>query len=172
MELEQVKQAVENTQAGANIVVEWERPCSTFKGITAVITKRVKMVGRVGIEYDNQKKVVDARENGTLPAENQGLKGMEWVEYPWLLRATKSGKLYLRLYTSTNSKCRAVSQFFLDGKAVDREAVAHLLLAKELTKSQPEACFSCAVDSILRLNRESVEAEAETPMEEQVLEEV
>lgn len=157
MELSQARKVLQNTPKGANIIIEWERPCITFKGVSSIITKRVRMIGRVGIEYDHQKNVIEARSNGALPVENQGLKGMEWVEYPWLVRSLKTHKLYLRLYKGTNSELHPSVKFFNDGIEVPKETIQHYLTAKEnqSTGDNPTDCFYCSVDSILSLNREN-----------------
>jgi hypothetical protein len=154
MEFSQLRRIIHSTPKGANIIVEWERPCTTFKGVSCVITKRVKMIGRIGIEYDNQKKVIEARQEGSLPVENQGLRGMEWVEYPWLIRSIKSRKLYLRLYKGTSDKIKPSVSFFKDGIEVPKETIQHYLTAKELQSTENSNCFTCSVDSIISLNRE------------------
>ena len=43
------------------------------------------------MQYDNKASVKEARQNGDLPSENQGLKGMEWVEYPIVKKSVKKG---------------------------------------------------------------------------------
>ncbi len=154
MQIEQVKQAIEKTPKGANIVVEWVRPVKTKKAFDGNITKSCRMVGRIGIEYDNTKSVQEKRENGDLPSENQGLNGMEWIQYPFLLRAIKSGKEQLRLFKGTSDKVSPEVHFFLNGREVNKEEIENVMLASEKTSRQGD-CFSCKIENITRIHNEA-----------------
>ena len=77
-----VQSIVGLTPKGANIVLEWSRAVKTRKGVADTIRKNVRMVGRIGIEYDNVKTVQDKRESGKLPTENAGLPWGRWECYP------------------------------------------------------------------------------------------
>jgi len=154
MELEQVRQAIATAPKGANIVVEWVRPCKVRKGVQDVLTKSVRMVGRMGIDYDNMKAVQEKRASGELPAENQGLNGMEWVEKPYLLRSLKSGRFLIRLYNGTSDKVRPDVHFFQNGTEVTREEIDSMLLASEKNSSHGE-CFTCHVDDMTRIHTEA-----------------
>lgn len=156
MELQQVRQAIKATPKGCNIVCEWTRPCKTRKGTTATITKAVRMVGRMGIEYDNINDVQEKREGGDLPAVNAGLPWGQWSEYPWLIE--HKGKSYLRLYNGTSSLTTPKVSFFIDGKETDKETVAPFLLASELTEKDGD-CFCCDIVNLTRINTEQVFAE-------------
>lgn len=154
MQLEQVKAAIAATPKGANIVVEWVRPVETYKGVTASVTKSVRMVGRIGMEYDNLAAVQAKRESGELPAENKGLNGMEWIEAPWLLRSIKSGKYQIRLYNGTSPNVKPETHWFLNGVEVAKEQVMALITAKEKDSSHGD-CFSCKVENMTRIHHES-----------------
>lgn len=54
------------------------------------------------VEYDNKKAVKEARANGDAPAENQGLKGKEWVAYPFVKRSLVTGNLMISVYPAKN----------------------------------------------------------------------
>lgn len=73
MKLETVQNVLTLAPKGANIVLEWTRSAKTRKGVTDTILKSVRMVGRVGVEYDNLRAVQEKRESGELPTENAGL---------------------------------------------------------------------------------------------------
>ena len=91
------KALITSVPKGANVHAQWERPMkvrAAYKGIP--LTKKTTMVVRL-VEYDSKEAVKQARMNGTLPAENAGVLGMEWVQYPYLLRGIKSGKLLIRI---------------------------------------------------------------------------
>lgn len=159
MQVEQVKEAIESTPKGANIIIEWERNGKTRKGVVEQITKKVRMVGRIGIEYDNIGAVQEKRENGELPAENQGLKWGEFEIYPYLI--AHKGNKYVRLYKGTSDKVQPKVVWFKNGQEVEIGEIAPLLLKSELTSSKGD-CFVVNAEDVTRLHRESeVEVVAE-----------
>ena len=153
MDIAQVRKAIKETPKGSNIILEWTRPCKVRKGVVAVIAKAVRMVGRMGIEYDNQNEVQEKREGGDLPAVNAGLPWGKWLEYPWLIE--HNGKLYLRLYNGTSTTTTPRVAFFIDGIPTTKEAVAHYLLASELAEKSGD-CFTCAIENLTHLHHEQV----------------
>jgi len=157
MELAQVNQVMEIAPKGANIVLEWTRNAKTRKGAPQV-RKMVRMVGRVGLTYDNIGAVKEKRENGELPKENQGLaEWAEWVKFPFLIKNKKSGQLYLRLYKGTSAKNPPHRQFIMDGQAVSFEAVEAHLLASEKGSHDNTDCFIVKIEDLTRIYSESAE---------------
>lgn len=157
MELAQVQKIVETAPKGANIVLEWTRDAKVRKGAPKV-RKMVRMVGRVGLTYDNLGAVQEKRSNGELPSENQGLaEWAEWVQFPFLIRNKKSGQLYLRLYKGTSDKVRPRVAYILDGKAVSFEAVEAHLLASEKGSHDNTDCFIVKIEDLTRVYSESAE---------------
>ena len=156
MELQQVKTAIKATPKGCNIVLEWTRPCKTRKGVQDTLTKHVRMVGRMGVEYDNLNEVQEKREGGDLPAVNAGLKWGTWLEYPFLIQ--HNGKVYLRLYFGTSQTTFPKVSFFRNGVEVEKETIAPLLLASELTEKEGD-CFTCSIENLERLNHEEIGGE-------------
>lgn len=152
MELETVKTAILGTPKGANIVLEWIRPAKVRKGITEKIEKSVRMVGRMGMEYDNLKVVQAGREDGSRPAENAGLPWGQWAEYPYLI--AHKGGFYLRLYTGTSDKVHAKVEWLLNGQPVSRDSIAPMLLASELVSEHGET-FTVKVESLTRIHKET-----------------
>ena len=153
MQIEQVKEAIESTPKGANIIIEWNRDAKTRKGVTEQITKQVRMVGRIGIEYDNIGVVQEKRATGELPTENQGLPWGEFEVYPYLI--AHKDKKYVRLYKGTSDKIQPKVAWFKDGVAVGIEEISPLLLKSELTSSKGD-CFVVNAEDVTRLNRELV----------------
>jgi len=157
---EQVKEAIKATPKGSNIIVEWTRNGKTRKrlNITDEITKSVRMVGRIGIEYDNTKSVQVKRATGELPTENQGLPWGEFEIYPYLIK--HKTQQYLRFFKGTgNSKPQV--QWFKNGIAVSLESIKDLMPISESKTGKPTPdCFCIKIDSITRLNSE-VEAVVE-----------
>lgn len=153
MNLSQVQTAIEQTPKGANIIIEWVRPVKTlaaFKG--ADLTKSVRMVGRMGIDYDKQKSVQEKRETGELPSESQPLPWGNWAIFPYLIE--HKGNYYVRLYNGTSDKVRPEVHFFLDGNEVAFESIAHMLPANEKQEKHGD-CFTCKVENMTRIHHES-----------------
>jgi len=177
MQLEQVKTAMDATPKGANVILEWVRPCKVKKSVTDNITKSVRMVGRTQIDYDNQKAVQEKRENGDLPAENQGLSWGFFPDYdnePWHIclnqgvkktledgtpnpeyyKVTDSTTHYVRLYNGTSKNVKAESHFFRNGQEVTMEDIKTEVLASEKDKPHGD-CFNCKVENMTRIHSES-----------------
>jgi len=177
MRVEQVKQAIEETPKGSNIIVEWTRDCKTLKSSEDEITKSVRMVGRMGIEYDKIKGVRVGRQLGELPETNQGLPSWQKFEiYPYLLKYVDKNKTdeeneedeekiyYLRLYKGTSNSTKHKTEWFKNGNPVSFDEIEGALLASEKKSSHGE-CFQVKIESITRLHREitfdRIEAERE-----------
>lgn len=156
MELGTVQSVIENAHKGANIVLEWERQAKTLKACPHAIDKHVRMVGRIGIDYDNQAAVIAKRENGELPEQSQPIwKGAgEWVTFPFLIRHRKTGQLYVRLYNGTSANVPVMVEWKMDGDVVPFETVAPFLLASEKDSDKGD-CFCCKVEDILRIGNEA-----------------
>ena len=164
MNIEQVKQAIESTPKCSNIVIEWTRDAKTRKGVTDSIQKSVRMIGRIGIEYDNLKAVKIGRATDELPAENQGLPWGRFEIYPYLIE--HKGNHYVRLYKGTSKIIRPKTTWFKNGVEVERDEISPLLLKSELKSSKGE-CFVTKIESITRLNQE-IELEFEPVEAERV----
>lgn len=137
------------TRKGVNVQLEWERDCKVKKSCNDDIRKRTQTVGRVGIDYNNQKAVQEARDAGELPNEEQPIwhgKG-EWVIFPYLIRHTVSGQLYLRLYSATSKTYRPSVQYYRNDIPVDFEDVENDLLASEKNKSN-RLCFCVKIEDM------------------------
>lgn len=148
MLLGEVQRTIGITPKGANIVLEWNRSVKTRKGVTDTIRKSVRMVGRIGIEYDNIGAVQVKRKTGELPAENAGLPWGRWECYPWLIE--HNGKYYVRLYNGTSKLVKPNVEFTLNGETVAREEIESKLLASELAEKTGD-CFTCKVEDMTRI---------------------
>ena len=129
------------------------KTCKTLKSFDGKIEKltRAKNI-MIGAAYDNRQAVIEARANGDLPSENQGLNGREWVQYPILLRSIKSGKELIRVNVLNNSKFE--SQYFLNGEPIEYEKIEQYLYSdeKKKPKDEPKIVFDITVDNIIELN--------------------
>ena len=172
MTLEEIQTAIDNTVNGANITVQAERPVKLRKAYQGMpVTVEKTFPARIGVNYDHIEEVKEARKSGELPAENQGLKGMEWKQFPFLLKSTKNDKLYVRMYGSTFRNGTYKTVYKVDGEEVAKEGIEHMMLASE-TKSRkrnPGQPFNISVHSIKQLNRDYAadweEVEATKPVE-------
>ena len=150
---QEIIQAIQETTFGANIWVQWERPVKLkkeYKGMP--LTKKTKMLCRIGVQYDNIKQVKLGRMTGELPPKNAGLKGFVWTQYPILLKSRKTGEIYIRLESGTFSAKTNV-QFLLDGQEVKKEDWEHTMLSSEKkTKKEGHKTFNCKISTIQRLH--------------------
>ena len=163
-----VQAACDQATNGANVILEWVRDCKTRKGVEVSITKHVRMVGRVGIDYDNQKAVIAKRASDELPSKNQGLSWGQWVESSKYLIEHK-GNYYVRLYSGTSKKTTPSVQFRVNGQPTTLQAIEPAYFAdpvelrdnKKLTtltasevKSEKGDCFTCKVADMIRIHTE------------------
>jgi len=155
MELAQISQVIETAPKGANIILGWVRDAKTRKGAPKV-RKMVRMVGRLGIEYDNLASVVEKRANGELPKENQGETWWEWVTHPFLIRHKKTGQQYIRMYSGTSKKTKPIRQFLMNGETVSFEDVEAHLLASEKNSSHGDT-FMVKVEDITAIRSETAD---------------
>lgn len=98
MNIEQIKKAIETRKKGTFLKVIWCRQCKTKKAYAnEKIMKHCSVTARIGVTYDNIGNVQIKRENGELPAENQGLPWGKYVEgyFPYLI--AHKGKYYIRI---------------------------------------------------------------------------
>ena len=159
---QEIKQAIEETTKGANIYLEWERPVKlrkAYKGLP--FTKWTKMLCRIGVNYDNKKTTQEGRENGDLPAENAGLRGFEWEQFPTILRSIKTEKLYLRLEGGT-FKTSTKREYRLDGQVVEFEQYKEMMLASEYKPKPPSPTFNVGFDAIQSIHTYKPQKEAVT----------
>jgi len=157
MDLSQVSKVMETAPKGANVILEWVRECKVRKG-SPQVKKAVRMVGRLGLNYDNLAKVVEKRANGDLPQESAGLpEWSEWVKYPFLIRHKGTGQMYLRLYKGTSDKVKPKRQYILNGKETDPEAVDAYLLASEKKDHEDTDTFMVKVEDLTRVYSETTE---------------
>lgn len=168
MNRDKVVEVMGGIPKGCNIVVEWERNGKIRKGVTDNITKAVRMVGRIGIEYDNIKAVQTKRENGELPAENQGLSWGHFEIYPYLIE--HKGEHYLRLYKGTSPIVFPKVAWKKNNVEVNKDDIAPLLLKSEFDEKESD-CFCVNVKNITRLHRDiEIETEAEVESTSQPVE--
>ena len=152
------------TRKGANLSVVIGKQLKTYKkvidivpigqneyisyGESPVVEKVTSFVIRGGIEYDNQKVVIEGREDGTLPAENAGLPWGQWAEYPFHIE--HKGSDYARFYAASGLSFEPKVEYFLNGKPTTKAVIEPLCLASEFRKSDEPMplCMTIKADNV------------------------
>ncbi len=134
------------TLKGQFVGLLWDRPLKTRKGIASLITKEVRCVARIGVQYDNMNAVKEAREGGALPPVNAGLPWGKWARYPTLIK--HKGKLYVRIYPKRPAKVL----YRINGQLARREEIEGLCLASEFADNDsPVSCITLTASNLRRV---------------------
>lgn len=151
MKITSIESFVKSIKGGTIHSLKWTRPAKTKKSCEDEITKTVIATNiMLNASYDNLKRVKEGRADGTLPEVNAGLVGFEWVHYPLILRSIRSGKLYLRMETMSNSK-------FETEWRRNKEIVAKALIEENLLSSEKRSSdelptvMNVAIDDIISI---------------------
>lgn len=146
--MENVK-AIAITKKGQFTNIEYARPCKVLKGAPEILkTTKVYNV-RVGAEYDALKTTLEAKgcENKEEAHKvNQGLFGMEWVQYPIILKGIKNGKEYLRIETAKNTRFETV--YTINGKEVQKSEILPYLQASEKKSGEMPTVMNIGIENI------------------------
>jgi hypothetical protein len=141
---------------GKFVAMVTSRPMKVRKGCQEIL-KQSEYVCRIGIEYDHQKAVIEKRESGELPAENQGLIGREWIVAPVILRSIKSGKYMVRCSPVHNNPYNKHSvRYIRNGVEISREDAMKDAYASEFADRESVDAFDVTVDNIVSINSELV----------------
>ena len=137
-------------KAGKFQTIKYQRTCKVLKSCPYEIKKvTVASSVRVGCQYDNLGSVKQKRMDGELPGENIGLRGMKWVEYPFLLESEKTGEQYLRIELCKGSKF--TSQYYIGDKAVSKEEIIGYLAASEKKSGDMPDIINVNVKSLIEV---------------------
>lgn len=135
---------------GAFRSILWERPLKTRKNVKDVIVKRTYGTAlRFGVAYDNLASTKQGRADGTLPAQNAGLIGLEWIVPNLTLRSLKTGKTMLRVSLAKSSKF--VTEYYLNGRKVDKAKIEPLVLKSEIRSHNMPEVFNVCTEDILAI---------------------
>ena len=120
----------------------------TITGEAPVVEKVTSIVIRGGVEYDNQKVVMEGRDDGTLPEENAGLPWGQWVEYPFHIE--HKGSDYARFYAASGLSFEPKVEYYLNGELTTKAIVEPLCLASEFRKSDDPMplCMTIKADNV------------------------
>lgn len=137
-------------KTGQIITLETSRPVKVKKG-QPQIQKTSIFQARVGVNYDNMQAVKTKRATGELPEENQGLaESLEWIQFPILLKNTKTGKEFLRV-SKLNSSNTPKTIFTQNGIEIDRETVKKVAYASEFSERESPDCFNIDLNNIINI---------------------
>jgi hypothetical protein len=127
---------------------------------STIVLKESVFVGRVGVNYDNQKDVIAKRESGELPKENAGMKWGEWV--PGLEKYVKRHvnklgelNLYFRFSTVKGAFKYKQVQYFVNGVPCDKETAQNFCTKFE-DDSKDLDCFDIHIKNIVEVNDKPV----------------
>lgn len=139
--------AIAESKKGQFSSVTWARTCKTLKSCSDTITKRTTASAvRIGASYDNMAVVKEGRANGELPKENQGLRGMVWINYPITLASIHNGREYLRIETASNSHFS--TEYFKNGIKVEKSQIIDLLQSSEKRSGDVPTVMNIGYDTI------------------------
>lgn len=149
MKMTEIANAIRTTAKGSFHSAVWKKTLKTKKAFqNENIVKITKAVVRFGIEYDNMKAVQIKRESGELPKENAGLPWGEWKQYPYII--THKGNDYLRVSVSANNPI--ISEYYLNGKRVDKDVIKSMCLASEFpTNTEKPDTMTINIDNIITM---------------------
>ncbi len=146
--MDEVLKAIDNYKAGTWVAILWEKELKTRKGIKSVVTKKTEATLRMGVAYDNKASVIEKRETGELPKENQGLPYGTWHMFPYLIE--HKGNLQLRVTTSQNTKYN--THYYIDGIEATKDEVRELVLKSEIESNgeRPEV-FNIKIENVVAI---------------------
>jgi hypothetical protein len=140
MQNDQILSVIKDWNKGSFLRVVYRKPLKMKKGKDQVY-KVVDRLVKPGCEYDNLGVVKEGRESGELPAENAGLSGLVWAEYPYSL-LNKQGEIQYRF---TITGCRVYSTRYedKDGNQVAKETAKENAYASEFpSEGTPPPVFN------------------------------
>ena len=118
------------------------------------IMKDSTFVCRIGVDYDNIAAVQEKRDNGELPAVNQGLPWGQWAVFPYLIE--HKGEYYFRC-TSVNGNNASTPRviYLRNGQEISKVDAESACLASEFRDDERDV-FNVTVSKIIAINGELI----------------
>lgn len=113
----------------------------------APIQKESWFLARVGVVYDHIQEVIEKREDGRLPEENQGLPWGTWAYFPYVIE--HKGEYYVRCTTLKNQNNRGRVKYIQNGIEITREQAQEACLASEFKEQDLADIFNIRASSII-----------------------
>lgn len=129
--------------------LEYTKACKVKKDSPTIIKTTKVLNARIGCSYDALKstqkaKGVDCR--AEAEKLNTGLRGMEWIQYPIILKSIKTDKHYIRLETAKNTKFNTT--YKVNGVEVDKAEIEQYLQSTEKRSGEMPSVMNIGVDDI------------------------
>lgn len=131
MDYKALEKMVMGFKKGTIRTVEYTKPLKTLKGVNDIVTKETILNARFGVQYDNIGDVKEARANGELPQENQGLPWGKWKTFPYFIGHKDTD--YIRLSLVNGTKIR--SKYYINGNEASKSEVEKICLKSETTST-------------------------------------
>lgn len=127
--------------------IKWEsdqsrKMSAAAKKSGSVLTKVTSMTARADIKYENTKEY--DKHDHDVPSWCERVEGCDG-----LVRHKTTGKLYLQIYPSHN-KNQVQSQFYLNGKPIDRDTALEMLQPSQRQSGQSDI-ICVALDDIISI---------------------
>lgn len=149
MNLNLLRNAIRRIPNGQFTTMIMERPVKLSRAYAAnnVVVKRTRSLVRLGVDYENIKKVHEFREAGILPAENTGLPWGRWLEMPYFVE--HKGKYYLRVATIPGTKPQI--EYFHNGVRRSRAEIENMFIASENKEKIPPIVMTPCIENIIHI---------------------
>lgn len=150
--MENIK-AIALNKKGQFTNLTYARPCKVLKGAPEIMKTTRAFNVRIGAEYDALKSTHETKGVTTTEeahALNNGLRGFEWVVYPYILKATKSGKEYVRIETAKNTRFETV--YTINGVETTKAEIENYLQASEKKSGEIPTVMNIGLDNITEIH--------------------
>jgi hypothetical protein len=142
-----IQQFLEMQKSGQFTGAHWRKQLKTRKGIVSIIEKETKLVCRSGLDYSNQKTVIEQRESGELPKDPQPLPWGRWDIFPYVIE--HKGEYYLRFYPPFQA---IEVTYFLNGNVCTLDDIREKILASELPKHEIPNCVTVKASNMISVS--------------------
>lgn len=153
MNYNDVKTVVNACKPGTIHTMVYQKQLKTLKGVEDVITKRTTTQCRFHVNYENIKVVKDYKATHDLGEKAGQLQGVEWVDDKHNFLKNKSGAIQLRCSRANGNK--TVSEYYKNGKLVDKTEIQALCLKSEFPTykedAAPNPVFNIGIDKIISI---------------------
>ena len=149
--MENIK-AIALNKKGQFTNLTYARPCKTLKGAPEIMKTTRAFNVRIGAQYDALKSTQEAKGVTTTEeahALNNGLRGFEWVTYPYILKAIKSGKEYVRIETAKNTRFETV--YTINGVETTKAEIEKYLQASEKKNGEMPTVMNIGLENITEI---------------------
>lgn len=158
MDPDEIYEKIASFQKGSVHRISYVKRLQTRKNVTDLVEKVSTIYGKFGVSYDNIQKVIMARANGELPAQNAGLRGVHWMkghEGMYLVSDT-TGAVQVRITRNPpEMKMKSQTQYFINGQEVKKEEAEKLCTKKDFPTydpdKKPSPVLDLGIDKIIAL---------------------